>query len=579
MADMDIVYKNKALERNLILLNITATSIVVITALAQLGFYRPILPDKIMYAILIAAAILFVADKFIRFFNARSKKDCLKTFWFEFLSIPVLAVLYYTSGLLWALGVYLLLQIITKVCRTVINLAASGKSPALTFVGSFIAIIFIGSILLMLPKSHTTASMSYIDALFTSTSATCVTGLTVKDTGADFTFIGQIIILCMIQLGGLGIIVFGAVFALLLGQALGMRQAAAMQDLLSERTSNMITHFIGFIFIFTISFEALGAILLHNMWLKAAPLPAHIESLWFCSIFHSISSFCNAGFGLFSDNLIRYNSNWQVYAVICPLIILGGLGFSVLHNLIDYSWDKLKLFIYSKKTHFSLAAPEKIQLQTKIVLLATVILIIAGMAGLLILQNNTGSGHFAVRDAFFQSVTARTAGFNTVNINSFSPPSKLLLMILMFIGGSPGGSAGGIKTVTIAVIIMAVYSAARKRNEVEIFKRSVPLSIVGRALTVISMFTLMFFTAAFLLTITERHSNLEFSSIMFEASSALGTVGLSCGITPALTTAGKIIIIITMLVGRLGPLTLLTLLTFNIKSARFNYPTQAVVVG
>jgi trk system potassium uptake protein TrkH len=201
------------------------------------------------------------------------------------------------------------------------------------------------------------------------------------------------------------------------------------------------------------------------------------------------------------------------------------------------------------------------------------------MAGLLIIQNNTGKSHIDLADAFFQSVTARTAGFNTIDINALSVPAKMILIILMFIGGSPGGTAGGIKTVTLAIIVMAVYATVRKRAEVEIFKRCVPLVTIGKALTVVSLFMVVLFAATFLLTITERHNNFDASAIMFETTSALGTVGLSCGITPSLTTAGKIIIIITMLIGRLGPLTLLAVLTFNIKPARYNYPTEAVVVG
>jgi trk system potassium uptake protein TrkH len=576
---MDIVYKNKTLERILIFTNATVTGVVVAIGLAQLGFYEPLLPAKIMHIVLIISAILFVADQFLRFFNARSRMDYLRVFWFGFVSIAAFFILYPISGLITALGFYLLLQIIAKVCRTVVNLAASGKSPAVTFVGSFIIIVFIGAILLMLPRSYT-KPISFVDALFTSTTATCVTGLTVKDTGTDFTFIGHIVILSLIQIGGLGIVIFGAVFAMLFGQSLGMRQTAAMQDLLSERTSSAIAHFIGFIFIATTIIESLGAIFLHNMWLKAAPLPAHIESLWFCSVFHSISAFCNAGVGLFSDNLIKYNFDWRVYGVICPLIILGGLGFGVLHNITDFSWYKVKsFFIHRPNKYRKPAVPEKIQLQTKIVLLVTIILIVGGMFGLLILQNNTAQGHFGIGDAFFQSVTARTAGFNTIDMTTLSASSKMLMIILMFIGGSPGGTAGGIKTVTLVIIIMAVYATTRRRAEVEIFKRSVPLTAVGNALTVVALFTLVLFTATFALAITERHNNFDFIDIMFEVASALGTVGLSCGITASLTTAGKIIIIITMLIGRLGPLTLLAAMTYNIKPARFNYPTEPVVVG
>ncbi|HAL45329.1 MAG: hypothetical protein A2Y12_01440, partial [Planctomycetes bacterium GWF2_42_9] len=502
-----------------------------------------------------------------------------RTFWFGFVSIAVFFILYNISGLLLALSFYLLLQIISKLCRTVVNLAASGRSPALTFVSSFIAIILAGAILLILPKSHTTP-VSFIDAVFTATSATCVTGLTVKDTGPDFTLVGHTIILSLIQLGGLGIVIYGTVFALLFGQTLGMKQTAAMQDLLSEQTSGIIAHFIRFIFMATIIIETLGAVFLHDMWLTTAPLPKHIESIWFCSVFHSISAFCNAGFGLFSDNLVKYAFNWQIYGIICPLIIFGGLGFGVLHNIVDFSWYKFKNFlIHLPKTHRHLIGHEKIQLQTKIVLLVTFILIIAGTFFLLILQHNTGDGNFNVPDAVFQSVTARTAGFNTIEIRELSAPSKMFLILLMLIGGSPGGTAGGIKTVTLAIIIMAVYATARRRAEVEIFRRSIPLSSVGKALTVVLLFIFVYLTTVFLLSITERHSDFEFIEIMFEAASALGTVGLSCGLTSSLTTAGKIIIIITMLIGRLGPLTLLAAMTFNIKPARYNYPTEPVVVG
>ncbi len=574
---MDVAYKNKTLEKFLIFSNLLVTSAVILLAIAQLGFNQPLLTDSIMYAVLIVSTILFVIDQFLRFFNARSKTDFLKTFWFGFASIAILIIICIFSNLLWATAFYLLLQIITKICRTVVNLAASGKSPAITFISSFIAIIIAGAILLMLPKCHSTKPISFIDALFTATSATCVTGLTVKDIGPDFTLAGQIVILCLIQLGGLGIVIFGTVFALLFGQTLSVRQTAAMQDILSEQTASVIAHFIRFIFAATIIIELLGAFFMKDMWLKAGYLPKHIANLWFCSIFHSISAFCNAGFGLFTDNLVRFKADLRVYAVICPLIILGGLGFNVLHNIVDFVWYKFTTCLPKHRQH--LITPEKIQLHTKIALLTTVILIISGTIGLLILQNNTAKGNFTLGDAFFQSITARTAGFNTVDINGLSEPSKFLLIILMFIGGCPSGTAGGIKTVTFAIIIMAVYATARRRAEVEIFRRSVPLSIVGRALTVITLFSAVLITSAFLLSITERHSNFEFLNIMFEVASALGTVGLSCGITPSLTTAGKIIIILTMLIGRLGPLTLLAALMFNIKPARYNYPTEAVVVG
>jgi len=582
---MDILYKNKTLERLLILTNVAVTTAVVSAALLQLGFYQQILSNSLIYLIYIAATVFFITEKFIRFFNAHTKKDFLSLWWYEFLFVAVLLILLFTADSLIALAVYLLLQIITKICRTMVNLAASAKSPAGTFIGSFLVLILAGAGLLMLPRCHTLSTISFIDALFTTTSATCVTGLTVLNTGKDFTIAGQTIILALIQLGGLGIVIFGAVFALLFGQSLNVRQSAAMQDLLSAQTAGRIARLIAFVFIATVVIEAAGAIALLNMWQKTGPLPAHISSKWFCSIFHSISAFCNAGLGLFSDSLMRYRIYHPVYSVICPLIVLGGLGFGVLENICDVFFDKIKRFLISLFTKRSLqnSQPKRLQLQTKIVLTVTAILIVTGAVILMIFQANT-IGHedrdnLTVGDAFFQSITARTAGFNTIDINALSAPDKMILIILMFIGGSPGGTAGGIKTITLAIIIMACYATVRKRSEVEIFRRSIHASMVYRAMTVTIFFAAILLVSTFALAVAERHNSFETSAVMFETASALGTVGLSCGITPSLTTAGKLIIIITMLIGRLGPLTLLAVLTFNIKPARYNYPTEPVVVG
>jgi trk system potassium uptake protein TrkH len=223
------------------------------------------------------------------------------------------------------------------------------------------------------------------------------------------------------------------------------------------------------------------------------------------------------------------------------------------------------------------------QLQTKIVLSVSAILIIAGMAAILLFERFAGGTdphkNPNVLDALFQSITARTAGFNTVDISELSAPGKLLLALLMFIGGSPGSTAGGIKTVTLAVVIMTAFAALRKRQEVEMFKRSVRIVVVGRAITITLLFVAVLFVSGLALCITENDNGFAMSDIMFEAASALGTVGLTTGITPSLTTAGKLIIIVVMLVGRLGPLTLLAALTFDIKPARYNYPDEAIIVG
>jgi trk system potassium uptake protein TrkH len=314
----------------------------------------------------------------------------------------------------------------------------------------------------------------------------------------------------------------------------------------------------------------------------------NVQQVWFFSIFHSISAFCNAGFGLFGDSLVVYSGKWQVYGVIGVLIILGGVGFGVLYDIAGVFADFVRRSVRRLRYPSEVFEPKmrrRVSLQTKLVLVTSLILIIAGMSLILLLENNGNSQHEyrgggdRVLGALFQSVTARTAGFNTVDISSMSSASRIVLMMLMFIGGSPGSTAGGIKTVTLSVLVMVVYATLRKRGEVEVFGRSVRSSVVGKAITVTVLFAVVFFAVSFALSITERGSGFSTDDLMFETVSALGTVGLSCGITSELTSAGKLIIIATMLIGRLGPLTLLAAMTFNLKPARYSYPDEPIIVG
>jgi trk system potassium uptake protein TrkH len=399
---------------------------------------------------------------------------------------------------------------------------------------------------------------------------------------------GQLIILSLIQLGGLGIVVFGAVFSLLLGQALSLRESVAMQDLLSAQTLGRIGKMIAFIFVGTLAIETIGAVSMYGMWDNVPGWDSNGHDQWFCSIFHSISAFCNAGFSLFGDSLIGYNKSWGVYVVVCPLIILGGLGFSVLYNMANIIVDRVKRFFKrwaNKHYRISMAVPKKMRLQTKIVLSVSAGLIVLGALAILVFERYASGGDSAekagILGALFQSITARTAGFNTVDISAMSVSSKFVLILLMFVGGSPGSTAGGIKTVTLAVIIMTVLAALRKRQDVEMFKRSIRIVVVGRAITVTLLFVVVLFGATLALSITENGNpnGFSMSDIMFEAGSALGTVGLTTGITRFLTDAGKLIIIAAMLIGRLGPLTLLAALTFNLKPVRYSYPEEAVIVG
>jgi trk system potassium uptake protein TrkH len=596
---MQIAYKNKTLEKSLKAVKAIASAIVVASFVVLFGFDEPLLPVNILFKVQLGMLCVFLAGKIIRLFNAQSIKEYAAANWFEIPLLVTLAVIIFGANRWFGeiepgkvrhlgVGVYLIIEVVTKICIASVSLAASGKNPTRTLIASFLILIIAGAGLLMLPRASAKERTRFVDALFTATSATCVTGLIVRDTGQDFSTMGQIIILTLIQLGGLGIVVFGAVFALLLGQAFSVRESVAMQDLLSAQTLSRIGNMIFFIFVGTILFEAIGAVSLFGMWDDVSGWSGDVRQQWFCSIFHSISAFCNAGFSLFSNSFVGYNRSWGVYLVVCPLIVLGGLGFGVLYNVAVIIADRVKRFfkkLLNKQYRISMEAPKRLRLQTKIVCSISALLIIIGAGAILLFEHYASSDNTSnnpdILAALFQSITARTAGFNTVHIKELSASSKFILILLMFIGGSPGSTAGGIKTVTLAVVIMTVFAALRKRSEVEMFRRSIRVVVVGRAITVTLLFIAVLFASTLALSVTENSNpkNLTMLDIMFESASALGTVGLTTGITPSLTDASKLIIIAVMLIGRLGPLTLLAAVTFNLKPVRYNYPEEAVIVG
>lgn len=595
---MQILFKNRKLERTLIVINVCAATLVIASFVSLFGFDRYLLPPNMLYSTQFTLFIYFVCEKVLRTFNSVNKLNFLRANWFEIPLLILLLIAIFTKEhafrtthedtvLHIAVGTYLVLQVVAKVCRTTVHLASLGTNPTRMLIASFLTLILVGAGVLCLPKATNGDRLSFVDALFTSTSATCVTGLVVRDTGHDFTLMGQCVILGLIQLGGLGIVVFGAVFSLLLGQAFSLRESAAMQDLVSAQTLNKIGNMIAFIFMATLVIEAVGTFGLYTLWDNSDTWASMNQSRWFYSLFHSISAFCNAGFGLFNDSLVQYNRSWATYTVICPLIILGGLGFGVLYNLCHVASDQIKRCIKKirhKQCRFSMDVPLRISLQSKIVLSLSFLLIMFGAVLILLLEHISGNPGISAcpdaLDALFQSITARTAGFNTVDIDAMTAPSKLILILLMFIGGSPGSTAGGIKTVTLAVIAMTIITTLRKRSEVEMFRRSIRPVVVGRAITVTGLFVFVLFVMIFTLSLSEGgNPDISLFDLAFEATSALGTVGLTTGITSVLTTTGKFIIIIAMLIGRLGPLTLLAALTFDLKPVKYNYPQEAIIVG
>lgn len=439
-----------------------------------------------------------------------------------------------------------------------------GFSPVQILAISFLAAIVIGTFLLSLPISTRGERLFVVDALFTATSATCVTGLIVVDTGSKFTPFGQAIILLLIQAGGLGIMTFSSLFTIMLGKRIRIRDQMVIAESLSPLTIGGIGSLLKYTLIFTFICEAIGVFLLYPIFCKEfSPLVAGYYAL-----FHSVSAFCNAGFSLFETSFIKHQGNLGLNLIIITLIILGGIGFMVVTDLISAFWKR------------RVDKARRVSLHTKLVLAVSTILI--GVATLIIFifeNGNTMKGMPLLTKflcTFFHAVTPRTAGFNTLDVGRFASTTLFLTIILMFIGGSPGSTAGGIKTSTLGVVFGTVRSMLWNRKEIELFGRSIPRDVAHRALSIITLSSLLVILSSILLLMTEGEK--DFLRILFEVVSAFGTVGLSAGITPSLSLLGKLVIILTMFTGRIGPLTL-AFIVGQRKPTSYKYPEEKVMVG
>jgi len=441
-------------------------------------------------------------------------------------------------------------------------------SPESTLLGSFAAAILLGAIVLWLPWSHEAKEMGFVDALFTATSAVCVTGLIVLDTGKDFTFFGQTVILALIQVGGLGIMTLAALAFVLAGRRMPLRSQAVVsesffqQDLASEFRSTFRT-----ILAITFLAEGIGASLLFVFFIDRMESP----NAAFAAVFHAISAFCNAGFSTFSGNLMEVRDSSGSILVIMILIVSGGLGYMVLHEIWANAWVIMKSRSVSAATRFSFHA--------RVVLIVTALLLFWGGVGLLIF----GLGeqlHWADRllHALFQSVTARTAGFNSVDIGRLPSASLFILVMLMFVGGSPASCAGGVKTTGFVVWLARLNASVRGRKEVRLLDRQIPQEVVNRVDFLLALAVFWNVIGILILLSTQTHLRVSALDLIFEQISAFGTVGLSTGLTPELSTAGKLWICATMFVGRTGPLTV-ALWMFSRDIVRISYPKGKVMIG
>ncbi len=442
-------------------------------------------------------------------------------------------------------------------------LAGIHLRPAQTMAMGFVMLISTGTLLLSLPQMVSDPSkISIIDALFTATSASTVTGLSLAPISEFYSASGVWVILFLIQMGGLGIMTFGVLFSLVSNKRIKLQHAVTLQGVLETESVGTVRKEIGLIFLLTFVIEAFGAVF---FWLS---LPEGTEAPVFSSIFHAVSAFCNAGFSLFPDNLEGFVGNISLNFVIVVLIILGGIGFPVLNNLGSYP-----LFRKNRTTW-------RLSFHSKMVLSVSAGLLGIGTVGIYILEFNGAlsslSWYEKMVSAFFHSVTARTAGFNTLNVGVFSDATLYLLLMLMWIGGSPASTAGGIKTTTFAVMLATLKAMLSQREEVSFFQRSISPLAVQKALSIAFSSSAILAILLLLLLFTEGG---HFKEIMFESVSAFNTVGLSTGITSALSPLGKLIIILTMFIGRIGSLTLAFSLAERVSKGKYAYPEERVIIG
>ncbi len=445
--------------------------------------------------------------------------------------------------------------------------------PAILVLASFLLAITVGTLMLKLPISTKAGHILWVDALFTATSAVCVTGLVVVDTGSYFTVFGQCVILALIQIGGLGVMTISVALFRWIGRSVSFRHRMVMQDLFAHTPREDIFGLVKSIVLFTLGAEIIGAVLLAVHWSRELPFLRAV----YTAVFHSVSAFCNAGFALFSDSMVRYSDNLLLNTTLCSLIVVGGIGFPVLYDL--QAWFERRK---EKRVRLSI--------QTKTVLVTTVVLIASGALMFAFLERhdlgNAQSLLHRILTPLFQSITCRTAGFNTVDIASLKDATLAMMIFLMFFGASPGSCGGGVKTTTLALLTAFTVSRVRKKRRVNMFKKSIPTETVTRSVSLILVSIGIICVVLFLILVGDSASGHEvvgprrsFLVYLFETVSAFGTVGLSMGITPELKTWGKCWIILTMIIGRVGVLTFSYIIVGPGTTNGVEYSEENLMVG
>ena len=479
--------------------------------------------------------------------------------------------------------ILLLLLSLLRLSSGVIGLLGKRTNPSLILAGSFFLIICIGTGLLMLPRC-TVDGISWVNALFVSTSAVCVTGLVPVDVATTFTSLGQLVIIILIQIGGLGVMTLTCFFAMFFMGNTSVYNQLAVRDMISSDSLSSLLSTVIYILFFTLVIEGAGMLVLFLSIHGTLGMTVQQEMVF--AAFHSISAFCNAGFSTLSENLgnplVMQHHN-LLYITISVLIILGGIGFPILVNFKHIAGYHLKRLFYFIRT--GKRDRQRIRhlynLNTKIVLLTTLILLTGGTIAILLFEWNGAFAGMSMPDkwvqAFFNATCPRTAGFTSIGLTSFSLQSLLLMLLLMFIGGAAQSTAGGVKVNAFAVAVLSLFAVIRGKSRVEVFRRQLSVDSIRRSNATLVMYLMILFLGVFVLSVLEPHASLL--ALVFECTSALSTVGSSLGLTPALGEAGKLFVSLLMFIGRVGVITIVLGFVPPQKHTKYKYPDDNLIIN
>lgn len=568
-----------------------ASIVGLVAFISDFGFTQNNSYQQILDGLYFTVLGIGIVSTFARYFE-NFKLIKRNVFVFDFLSVSFTLWIYYMylfvgvpfkTDLLLENPIWLRIAVLFTFIREFSEIKFNYKrrllNPAQLFVASFLLIILIGSILLMLPNA-THEGITFVDALFTSTSAVCVTGLIVVDTGSYFTDFGQIIIMGLIQIGGLGILTFASYFSYFFKGGATYENQLALSDMTSSKKLGDVFSTLKYIILITFTIELFSGFLIY-LSLDSTNFQSQYEQLFF-SVFHSISAFCNAGFSTLSDSLYQegFKFNYFLQLTVIFAFVLGGLGFPIVSNLIEYLKYRLKKIFTFGRNNVDYR-PWVLNINSRITLVTTLsISAIAFVAFFALEYNNTlaeHSGFGKIVTALFGATTPRTAGFNTIDTASMLFPTTMMIFLLMWIGASPASTGGGIKTSTFAIATLNILSLAKGKTRIEVFRREIANITVRRSFAIISLSLIVIGTGIMLISYFDSEKKLI--DIAFECFSAYSTVGLSLGITADLSNISKMIIVVIMFVGRVSMLTIVIALFKKIRHINYRYPTEEITIN